>query len=194
MKAPFFFAGLVACFVAGSCQTDPVPRVKAGFSFAPAEGCTAPCVVSFSELSENTSIFHWDYHWDFGDSATSSDRNPSHRFETPGTYKIVLTLTGRYGADTASRELVVSFPPPVADFTIEGGGCEAPCEVTFTSTSTGRISSLLWSLEGGVTSTAEQVTHLYTEAGNYTVSLTATGPDGSSSVKPKQVTILPATD
>jgi hypothetical protein len=35
-----------------------------------------------------------DWSWDFGDGQTSTDRNPTHTYATPGLYDFTLTVTG----------------------------------------------------------------------------------------------------
>lgn len=37
------------------------------------------------------------YYWDFGDSATSEERNPVHRYEEKGFYDVKLVVTNEYG-------------------------------------------------------------------------------------------------
>jgi PKD repeat protein len=55
--------------------------------------------------------------------------------------------------------------------------------VAFTGTATtGTVSSTSWNFGDGTTSTQQNPIHSYASAGNYTVSLTATGPGGSNTV------------
>ncbi|WP_282701217.1 PQQ-dependent sugar dehydrogenase [Streptomyces sp. CC219B] len=75
---------------------------------------TAPLRVRFS--SEGTTDQDGDaltYHWDFGDSATSTAANPTHRYRTNGTYTATLTAqdpSGRSGS--ASLRIVVGNTAP----------------------------------------------------------------------------------
>ena len=71
-----------------SVTIDVTPAPVAAFEAHPSKG-PIPLAVSFSNLSENTEI----YEWDFGNGATSTDSNPSHTYRTPGEY--VVTLTAR---------------------------------------------------------------------------------------------------
>jgi RHS repeat-associated protein len=50
----------------------------------------APLTVQFTDQSEGTIN---SYAWDFGDSGTSTQANPSHTFNTPGYYEVELTIT-----------------------------------------------------------------------------------------------------
>ncbi|MBD3163252.1 MAG: PKD domain-containing protein [Candidatus Eisenbacteria bacterium] len=88
---------------------------------------------------------------------------------------------GKLGAGRVNAYEAVNTgtPPPVADFTgTPTSGC-APLTVTFTDQSTGEIASWDWDFGDGGTSTAQNPTHDYTAPGDYTVTLTVTGPGGS---------------
>jgi PKD repeat protein len=66
--------------------------------------------------------------------------------------------------------------------------------VSFTSTSTGSITAYAWTFGDGGTSTAQNPTHTYQNAGTYTVSLKVTGPSGSNTAtKTNFITVNPAT-
>ena len=71
----------------------------AGFSATPTTG-TAPLAVNFTDLSTG-SIADWA--WNFGDGQTSTEQNPSHIYDTPGTYTVSLTVTGPGGTDTETK-------------------------------------------------------------------------------------------
>jgi PKD repeat protein len=66
----------------------------------------------------------------------------------------------------------------VAGFTAASRSGPAPLSVAFSNTSTG-ATTYLWSFGDGKTSTQVSPTHVYTQPGTYSVSLTATGPGGS---------------
>jgi PKD repeat protein len=54
------------------------------------------------------------YHWDFGDGATSHERNPVHVYAANGTYNVKLTVTGPNGpAELVRTDFVVVGPPGV---------------------------------------------------------------------------------
>jgi PKD repeat protein len=131
----------------------------------------------FSEV-ENTD----SYLWNFGDGTTSTAANPSHTYETGGTYTVTLELTNECGTTTLTQELDVMRPLPTVAFTTDGAaqGC-APFSVTFLNQTTNAV-SYLWSFPGAdpTTSTEEHPTVVYNTPGTYAVELTATNESGNS--------------
>lgn len=76
----------------------PVP-VQADFSASPTEGL-APLTVHFY----NTSTGDYDTSlWDFGDGITSTLTNPIHTYITGGVYTVTLTVSGKGGSNTHSK-------------------------------------------------------------------------------------------
>ena len=74
-----------------------------------------------------------------------------------------------------------TWEPPSADFSANPTSGILPLKVNFTNLSLGDINSYSWDFGDGSTSTTEDPSHTYSTAGNYTVSLTVTGPGGSDS-------------
>ncbi|AHM62255.1 PKD domain-containing protein [Flammeovirgaceae bacterium 311] len=75
-------------------------------------------------------------------------------------------------------------PEPTASFTYEADNRE----VTFTNTST-NATSYQWDFGDGNTSTEQSPVHTYDEYGTYTVRMTATGPGGTATSLPDQITL-----
>jgi PKD repeat protein len=153
----------------------------AGFAAAPTSG-VAPLAVQFTDSSTGT-IDSWS--WDFGDgSATSSIQNPAHTYVTAGSYTVSLTVTGPGGSDsdTQTDYITVTTSAPVAGFTATSTSGTAPLDVQFTDSSTGTIDSWSWDFgDGSPTASIQNPAHTYVTAGNYSVSLTVTGPGGTDS-------------
>lgn len=76
-----------------------------------------PCQAAFEIALDSTSQAPYAYHftdastgnittwlWDFGDGNTSTEQNPAHRYEAPGTYTVCLTVAGE-NAGTCSDQL-----------------------------------------------------------------------------------------
>ncbi len=154
--------------------THPVPQ--ASFSTSTSGG-EYDLPVTFTSTSTGTIDA---LTWNFGDGSTSSESNPTHTYTEAGTYTVTLTASGPGGDDTevCSACITVEHPAPVAGFTSSTTSGIYDLPVTFTSTSTGEISSLAWDFGDGGTSSELNPTHTYTEAGTYTVTLTASGPGG----------------
>ncbi|MGD8393835.1 MAG: PKD domain-containing protein, partial [Candidatus Eiseniibacteriota bacterium] len=79
---------------------------------------------------------------------------------------------------TASWE-APSADPPVADFRGEPLSGPAPLSVQFTDLSTGSPTAWSWDFGDGSTSDAQHPSHVYTTAGTYSVSLTASNAHGA---------------
>ena len=60
------------------------------------------------------------YQWDFGDFTTDTGKIVSHRYSSPRTYTVTLTVTdARNGIGSTTRSVVVNGPtPPVAAFSV----------------------------------------------------------------------------
>jgi len=157
-----------------------VPPPLADFAATPLLG-TAPLTVTFTDRSTGSITSR---SWNFGDGSSSLLQNPSHVYTTPGTYTVSLTVAGPGGSNTATRAglITVSAPsaPPVAGFNATPVTGNAPLSVTFTDATVGAVTSWAWSFGDGTTSTVQSPVHVYTAAGTYTVSLTATGAGGSN--------------
>ena len=71
----------------------------------------APLTVRFIDLSSNNPI-SWQWTFEGGSPASSTEQNPVVTFETFGTYKITLEAQNNIGSDTISKEgyIIVSDP------------------------------------------------------------------------------------
>ncbi|PDV97124.1 PKD domain-containing protein [Candidatus Chloroploca asiatica] len=168
--------------------TPPAP--VAAFTAVPTEG-VAPLVVQFTDTSTGTITAHT---WAFGDGGTSTAPNPAHRYTTPGSYTVTLTVDGPGGQHTITRPnaITVTPPPPVAAFTATPTEGVAPLVVQFTDTSTGTITARTWAFGDGGMSTAPNPAHRYTTPGSYTVTLTVDGPGGQHTItRPNAITVTP---
>lgn len=103
-------------------RATPKPTPKPTPTHTPAPTDTpAPPVASFSwnqtgDLTfdfSNSSTGDTSWQWDFGDSGTSSQQNPTHDFPSSGDYTVTLTVTGPGGTDTATHVVHVEpLPTP----------------------------------------------------------------------------------
>lgn len=167
--------------IAPCTETTPV----ADFSGSPTGG-DRPLTVNFTDLSINTPA---TWSWDFGDGGNSSAQNPSHIYNTAGTYTVALTASNCAGSDGATKVgyITVSEPPcvettPVADFSGSPTSGDAPLTVSFSDLSTNNPDSWAWDFGDGGNSSAQNPSYEYSAAGTYTVTLTASNCAGSDVV------------
>lgn len=87
------------------------------------------------------------------------------------------TCGGGGGSPTEPKE-----PAPVANFTATPTTLIQGQAVTFTSTSTGVITSYAWNVDDdpAIEATTATYAHTYEEVGTYSITLTVTGPGGSN--------------
>ncbi len=146
----------------------------------------APLTVTFSMSASDTdgTIANWELDIDNDGTAeySGSGEPPAtqqHTYNDPGNFTAELTVwddDGDTGSDTAG---VSVNDPPTATLTANPASGDAPLTVTFTDLSTGDVTSWDWDFGDGGTSTDQNPVYQYQNAGNYTVSLTVTGPEGS---------------
>jgi PKD repeat protein len=150
----------------------PTPPVTADFTAGPTNGPT-PLFVTFTNLSTGAT----NYEWAFGDGKLSTALNPTNTYTNAGTYSVTLLATGPGGTNelTLTNYIVVTNPPPppvAANFVAAPTNGVAPLTVTFTNLSTG-ATNYLWDFGDGDQTVAPDPIHTYTNAGSYSVTLTA---------------------
>jgi PKD repeat protein len=84
---------------------------------------------------------------------------------------------------TFSNEVAVFVPyaVPNVNFGMSPTAGAAPLSVAFANTTSGQVTAWNWDFGDGSRSNAKSPTHIYSTPGDYTVSLTATGPGGETS-------------
>lgn len=74
----------------GSCRVEvPSLIVPTGDFSADVTSGEAPLTVNFTSEMQAAGTFAWD----FGDEGTSTDENPTHIYEDPGTYTVEVLVT-----------------------------------------------------------------------------------------------------
>jgi len=148
---------------------------------------TAPAVFTFDgSASYDPDGTALTYAWDFGDGTTGSGPVATHTYPQAGSYAVVMTVTDGSGAAARANTLVSVVAPntaPVASFGATGSGGVAPVTASFDGSSSydpdGSIASWAWDFGDGTSSTGATASHLYAQAGSYTVKLTVTDDRGA---------------
>ncbi len=130
-----------------------------------------------------------DYAWDFGDGNYSKGFQVTHIYSTAGSYVVWLTVTdneNETGTDYANVT-VLSAPandPPVADaepdYQTVDVGDDAWFDGNLSYDPDGYIVSYDWDFGDGNVGSGIYVTHSYSAAGFYNVTLTVTDDDGAT--------------
>lgn len=161
----------------------PIP--VAGFTAA--IGACVGEVIAFTDTSIGVS----NYLWDFGDSITSTQQNPTHGYGTSGTFTVTLIVSSNFGCtDTVTSMVDVdTIPAPnfLADTVCVG------FTTSFTDLSAGSPTIWTWDFGDGNGSNLQNPTHNYAAAGVYNVKLIATNAIGcpDSITRPVLVNSIP---
>jgi PKD repeat protein len=135
----------------------------------------------------------WSYAWAFGDGNTSNQEEPvQHTYGTWGEFTITLVVGGALCSDTLTQVIEITPPAPTASFIGSAEGC-VPLTITFQNTSL-MAESYAWNFGDGGTSSADSPTYTYFQPGIYTVSMTATSPQGglNTAIKVDSIVVHPS--
>lgn len=174
-------------------------RPTATFSLTPPEG-EAPLTI-VADATESTDPDGWitTFDWDFGDGGTANGVTANHTYLETGTYTITLVITDNQGETATSNATLQVMPAaaeneaPVATFAMTPDTGEAPLAVEFDASASsdpdGTITTYAWAFGDGGMATGVTGNHIYVEAGTYTITLTVTDDDGTSSQATKMLTV-----
>lgn len=162
--------------VGPTAEFEGAPRVVA-------EGGT----VQFTDLSGPGDRPIETWLWTFGDGASSSERSPSHVYETAGTYTVTLAVFDGVQGDTVSKDGYIEvLAPPEANFVANKTVVDVEEVVQFTDLSapgTEPITKWEWTFGDGGTSGERNPDHAYDAPGQYTVKLTVHAGDLSDTME-----------
>jgi len=161
------------------------PPPAASFTATPTSG-TTPLLVTFTDSTVgNATGWEWDFDYD-GSTFTvdSTTQNPTHIYDTVGTYSVALRATGPGGSNTAVRTNYITVEDVVAlvaDFSASPTDGDEPLSVDFTDLSSGSPDTWSWDFGDGGTSDIQNPTYVYNNFGTYTVTLTVWNSTDSDS-------------
>lgn len=165
-------------------------NVDAKFSTDPA-GC-APHTAEFT----NESSGGVTYQWDFGDTGspdnTSTEENPTHVYQNPGTYTVTFTVTDPFTCNVTDVEQMVInvFDAPTVDFSYTPNIPIVNTPYVFSNLASADAVRFKWTFGDGdslETTSRADVTHQYVATGDYEVCLTAWNAGGCPAVECKTV-------
>jgi len=117
----------------------------------------------------------YTWNWDFGDGNTSTSQNPTHAYESSGTFTATLTVN-----DSASQTAIDTVEITVLENTLSVTASANPTtvqtgtSVEFNGTAAGGTEPYTWEWDfgDGSTSTQEDPSHAYSSSGIFTATLT----------------------
>ncbi len=181
---------LLVVETAGGCSNEVVKTVSvfyqptANFEWSGGIACANDTThfIDMSIPTGNATINTWI--WQFGDSQTSNEQNPSHFYQSPGTYAVNLLITDINGCQHSITKTVVVSEAPVSNFIFDNSSCDL---VSFNSTGFDpnglAITNWFWNFDdsgSGVNNLSSQQnpSHQYINGGTYNVMHIITNASG----------------
>lgn len=177
-------------------SVDIFPKVTASFAYA-YDTCVAGPVIFTDQSFGDGVINKWD--WRFGvPNGQSSEQNPDFLYPIPGNHPVRLRVSDENKCSDDSIQVIEWFPVPPL-IIIEPSsylGC-APALIFFNNLSTPIDESynIKWDFgDGMIQEDTISPTHLYTEPGSYSVSVSITSPIGcfTSATFPDLIRVEPS--
>lgn len=101
---------------------EPGLAPTASFTASTLSG-SAPLSVEFTDTTTGAAT---GWAWDFGDGATSTERHPTHVYESEGEYSVTLTASNSSGQSSVTERITVgAAPPPPPGNLVGNSGFEA---------------------------------------------------------------------
>ena len=141
-----------------------------------AEAAVDPDLVGCAPFNANfiNSSSGGTYEWFFGDGNTSTAFEPSHTYNNPGIYTVMLVAHDPAACNQYDTSFVtvtvIDGNAPTADFTYDVNCATQSVTCTYTGTPGAPLS---WDMGDGTILTGDPVSHTYSGPGTYTVTLTA---------------------
>ncbi|HRS58417.1 MAG TPA: PKD domain-containing protein [Bacteroidia bacterium] len=163
-------------FITNYIKVNSTP--KAIFSNSQQKYCKTPALVSFTNSSTGNPTL--SYLWDFGDTTTSTVKDPVHSYLYPGTFSVKLVVTDGNGCkDSIIKNNQIEIDNVKAYFKPDK---DTVCTATFfrLNNQSQGAKNYFWNFGDGNTTNVPNPSYLYLNPGKYLVSLKVT--NGSSCV------------
>ena len=182
--------------IPGNCDTEIIRYIKfrpnaiSKFVFNNACQGFPFTFIDSSTIAKGDTVSHWN--WNFGDSLSSTSRNPNHVYASPGDYNVTLSATSKVGCGIPVSQTVTQFPAPIPAFHAVVGCQDASSVFTDSSKiSNSSIISHAWSFGDGGHSSQKSPKYTYSKSGPYLVKLVETSISGCKDSVTKSIRIEP---
>ena len=178
------------------CESIDIEVVSPDFptaDFATANVCF-PTDVAFTDQSSVASGAITTWNWDFGDSNTSTQQNPTHSYASDGTYTVELTITTDINCVATYQTDVTVYPQPDADFSFVPGCLGEPTVFTDQTqiNAPGNIALYDWDFGDLNTSSLASPSNFYATENTYDVKLIVTSGDGCIDSSEATINVYPS--
>ena len=170
-------------------------NVKAQFE-TPPSGC-----VPYTAVFTNKSLAGQQFFWDFGDGSTSTDMDPTHVYNSTGTYivRLVAVDSSTCNRIDSTRQTIIVSDKPTASFSYAPQPPKENTAIVFTNSSFGAILYKWMFGDGDTLVTTKRdslVSHIYNATGTYNACLVAYNSFGctDTACQPVQAIIVPLVD
>jgi PKD repeat protein len=207
-------SGTATKTVAVNTQPPPNTAPGAAITVTPSGGNAPLAVTADASASTDAENNISSYKFDFGDGSAAigpqAGATATHTFSTAGNYTVTVTVTDSGGLSSqATQTIVVTTPPPpppppppptntapTASLTVNPATGNAPLNITADASAStdaeNNISSYTFNFGDGTSvgpQTGALATHTYSNAGNYTLTVSVTDSGGLSSQATRSVTV-----
>src|SRR5438105_4418172 len=169
-----------------------IPALTASFSFVPTQPLSSQSIAFTGTATGGVSPY--SYSWNFGDGNLGTGQTPSHIYTTSGTFTVSLDVI-----DFLKTSIVISQPITVssqlqltADLTISPASPTVNSTIAFTGSAVNGISpyTFTWNFGDNSKATGATVTHIYSAAGTFIISLNVTDNTGSQARTSRSIMVL----
>jgi PKD repeat protein len=152
------------------------PKPQPGFTINDSDQCLTGNRFNFNNTS-SIAYGSLNYYWNFDDSTSDIQANPSHIYLHADTFRVALLVTSDQGCKDSSYKNSFVRPMPLTSFEInDTEQCINAQLFNFTNKSTlgYGVLSWHWDFGDGDTSGLKNPAHIFANTGNYNVTLVAT--------------------
>ncbi len=154
---------------AGGCSDQITQTVTVNAQPTASFNATTVCQGEATQFTSTSTGQPNSFQWNFGDGQNGTGQSANHTYTQPGTYHVTLTVQSASGCSDQITQVVTVNALPTSNFTATSVCQGNPTQ--FTSTSTGQPNSFQWNFGDGSTGTGQTVSHNYSAAGSYPVTL-----------------------
>jgi len=117
--------------------------------------------------------------WDFGDTNTSTDPNPSYTYAVAGEYEVTLQVQSTNGCNNFTKQMITIYDEPVPNFTLPSGTICTNEDYTFVNNTIDNFDGNLtyeWQVDGVTVGTDPELIHQFTTGGAKDITLITSIP------------------